>query len=150
MPGLTTQGRWRHSSPGRAPWPLWAGLLLAPFLLVWTLPQSLVGSVVCAVRCLRGFRPHLYRFGPFVFIVIRARGPFSSGISLGLFVFSDADAILKHEFCHLFTALWLSWLYLPVYGFEYALLGHDQSPHERLTCRFERNVSWGYRCKNLS
>jgi hypothetical protein len=137
---------WQASSPGRPPSSLPVALLLALPLLLWTLPQSLVGSAVCLLRCLQGHRPRLYRFGPFLFVVVRARGPLSSGISLGLFVFSEMPEILKHEFCHLFTALWLCWLYLPVYGIEYALFGHDRSPHERLTCRLERTVDWGYRC----
>jgi hypothetical protein len=145
-PRLDTETRWPDRSPGRPPWPLPAALLLAPPLLLWTLPQSLVGLAACLLRCLQGHRPRLYRFGPFPFLVIRARGPMSSGISLGLFVFSETPGILKHEFCHLFTALWLCWLYLPAYGIEYALFGHDRSPHERLTCRLERTVDWGYRC----
>lgn len=139
-------GDWPHSSPGRPPWPLPATLLLVPFLALWTLPQTLAGLLVCLLRVVQGHRPRLYRFGPFLFLVIRARGPLSSGISLGLVVFSQVPEILKHEFCHLFTALWLCWLYLPVYGVEYALFGHDRSPHERLTCRLERTVDWGYRC----
>jgi len=147
MVGNTDEGEWQQRSPGRIPQPLPVALLLAPLLLLWTLPQTLVGLVVCGWRCLQGHRPRLYRFGPFIFVVTRSGGPFTSGISLGLFVFSETPAILKHEFCHLFTALWLTWLYLPVYGVEYVLFGHDRSPHERLTCWLERTVAWGYRCK---
>jgi hypothetical protein len=60
-------------------------------------------------------------------------------------VFADSPSILTHEFCHAYTALWLSWLYLPAYGLEYAIFGHDGSPHERLTRRFERDCRqrWG-------
>jgi hypothetical protein len=60
-------------------------------------------------------------------------------------VFAESPSILKHEFCHLFSGLWLSWAYLPVYGLEYGLLGHARSPHERLTCRLERSIGWGWR-----
>jgi hypothetical protein len=141
-----TERTWHLSSPGRDPWPLTAALLLAPCLLLWTFPQTFAGLVVCAARCLQGYRPYVYRFGPFLFVVTRARGPYATGISLGLFIFSATPEILKHEFCHLFTALWLSWLYLPVYGIEYAVYGHDRSLHERLTCRLEQRLSWGYRC----
>ena len=146
MPTETTESRWQAPAQGRLPSPLPVALLLAPILLLWTLPQTLVGLAACVLRRLQGHRPCLYRFGPFLFVVTRARGPFSPGISLGLFIFSETPEILKHEFCHLFTALWLTWLYLPVYGIEYALVGHDRSPHERLTCWLERRVQWTYRC----
>ena len=44
------------------------------------------------------------------------------------------------ELCHLYTALWLTWLYLPVYGLEYLIFGHVRSPHERATVHFERQT----------
>ena len=120
----------------------WLAALLVPPLLLWTLPQTLAGLVFALRRRLQGHRARLHRFGPFLFLVVPAPGPYSAGISLGLVVFARDSSILKHEFCHLLTGLWLSWLYLPVYGLEYLLVGHDRSPHERLTCRFERTVRW--------
>ncbi len=132
------------ASAGRRPpaWPLLVALLLAPLMLLWTLPQTMVGLAIFLLRRLQGHRARLYRFGPFLFLVTHSRGPLSSGISLGLLVFAETPGILRHEFCHLFTALWLAWLYLPAYGIEYAALGHDRSPHERLTCWLERRIKW--------
>jgi hypothetical protein len=117
-------------------------MLLVPLLLLWTLPQTLAGLAFVLLRRAQGHRTRFYLFGPFLFLVVSARGPMTSGISLGMVVFACTPAILKHEFCHLLTGLWLSWLYLPVYGLEYLIVGHDRSPHERLTCRFERTVPW--------
>ena len=141
---LDPDPRWEAPVAGCPPSPLWLALLLAPLLLVWTLPQTLIGLLYCLFRHVQGHRLCLYRFGPFIFVVTRARGPLFRGISLGLFIFSETADILKHEFCHLFTALWLAWLYLPVYGIEYAVFGHDRSPHERLTCWLERRIGWAY------
>lgn len=135
---------WENRGAGRQPWPLIASSLLLPVLVLHTLPQTLVGLVVALYRWLQGHRPVLYRFGPFLFIVVRARGPGPRGISLGVVVFSETPDILKHEFCHLFTGLWLSWAYLPVYGLEYLILGHDRSPHERITVKFERDLDWAW------
>jgi hypothetical protein len=117
-------------------------VLLTPLLLVWTLPQTLAGLAFAIVRRAQGHPARLYLFGPFLFLVIPAPGPWSAGISLGLVVLACREEILKHECCHLLTGLWLSWLYLPVYGLEYLLVGHDRSPHEQITCRFERSVTW--------
>jgi hypothetical protein len=121
------------------------GVALFPLVLLWTLPQTVVGLVFALVRRLQGHRLSLHCFGPFVFLVVPARGPASEAISLGLVIFARSPAILKHEFCHLLTGLWLTWLYLPAYGLEYLLVGHDRSPHERLTCRFEQRMKWGMR-----
>lgn len=122
-----------------------AALAIAPWIALWTLPQTLVGLAYAVIKGVRGVRPMLYRFGPFLFLVIPDAPLASSGISLGVVVLADRSAILTHEFCHLYTGLWLSWLYLPVYGLEYLLVGHDRSPHERLTCRFERRTRWAWR-----
>ncbi len=129
--------------PGVRAWP---GALLLPLLVVWTLPQTLAGLVFAVRRRAQGHRLHLYAFGPFLYLVVRAPGPLTAGISLGVVVFSSSPRILKHEFCHLVTGLWLSWLYLPVYGIEYLLVGHDRSPHERLTCWLDRRLPWRWRC----
>lgn len=138
-------GSWENLEATRQPWPLIASSLLFPVLALHTLPQTVVGLVVAFYRWLQGHRPVLYRFGPFLFIVFRARGPGPRGISLGVVVFSETPDILKHEFCHLLTGLWLSWAYLPVYGLEYLILGHDRSPHERITVKFERDLDWAWR-----
>ena len=69
----------------------------------------------------------------------------TSGVSLGLVVLADRPSILTHEFCHLYTGLWLTWLYLPVYGLEYLIAGHARSPHERLTVRFEERTRNAWR-----
>lgn len=122
-----------------------ARLLLLPLLLVWTLPQTLVGLCFAAYRLAQGHRLQIHQFGPFLFLVVPAAGPLSAGISLGLVVFASSPRILKHEFSHLITALWLTWLYLPVYGLEYLIVGHDRSPHERLTCWLERRLPWVHR-----
>jgi hypothetical protein len=95
--------------------------------------------VLAAGARLRGHRGSWYRFGPFLFYVMPCAPPASRGISLGAVVFADEPSILTHEFCHVYTALWLAWAYLPVYGFEYGVLGYERSPHERLTRRFERD-----------
>ena len=58
---------------------------------------------------------------------------------------SRSPVILTHEFCHLYTGLWLGWLYLPVYGLEYLIAGHGRSPHERLTMRFEERNRYTWR-----
>ncbi len=128
----------------RAPWPLPVAALLAPALFLWTLPQTLAGLLVAGLRAAEGHRPRLTRFGPFLYLLVRAPGPWTPGISLGLVAFADDESIVKHELCHLLTGLWLGWAYLPVYGLEYLVFGHDRSPHERLTCRFERRVPWRY------
>ncbi len=132
---------WPKACRGKAPAPLGVGLLLTPLMVLWTLPQTTVGLVYACYKRLRGQRWQLYGFGPFLFVVVPAAPWASQGISLGLVVFADRASILTHEFCHLYTALWLGWAYLPVYGLEYGLVGHDRSPHERLTCRFERRCT---------
>jgi len=120
-------------------------LLLAPALALWTLPQTLAGLGYALVKRLRGERLGLYFFGPFVFLVVRGRPLASSGISLGLVVLADRSSILTHEFCHLYTGLWLTWLYLPVYGLEYLFLGHARSFHERITVRLTERTRYGWR-----
>jgi hypothetical protein len=91
---------WLLGPAGRDPWPRAATALLAPALLLWTLPQTLAGLAYALVERLRGARLSLYRFGPFVFLVVRARPLASRGISLGLVVLADRPEILTHEFCH--------------------------------------------------
>lgn len=136
---------WRRTELGQAPWPRWAGLALLPLVALWTLPQTLAGLALALGCRARGAPWWLYRFGPFVFLVVPASPPASAGISLGVVVISERPDILTHEFCHLYSGLWLSWLYLPVYGLEYALLGHARSPHERVTVRFERSTRLAWR-----
>jgi hypothetical protein len=70
--------------------------------------------------------------------VVPRAPPASRGISLGVVVLAEDPSVLTHEFCHVYTALWLAWAYLPVYGLEYLIVGHARSPHERLTVRFEQ------------
>ena len=135
---------WPPRLEGRAPLPLPIAVLLLPVIVAWTLPQTLAGVAIALLRLGEGYRPSLCRFGPFLFVVIRARGPLSAGISLGVVVFAQTHEILKHELCHLITGLWLSWSYLAVYGLEYLLAGHDRSPHERVTCWLERRLTWGW------
>jgi hypothetical protein len=130
---------WSESPSGSAPAPLPLAAALLPLLVAWTLPQTLAGAALALRARRQGHRGAFYRFGPFLFYVVPCAPPASRGISLGAVVFADHPSILTHEFCHLYTALWLSWLYLPVYGLEYALVGHERSPHERLTRRFERD-----------
>lgn len=136
---------WDSGPPGRTPWPLGLTALLAGPLLVWTMPQSLCGLLYALWKRLRGRRWRLYRFGPFLYLVVQDKPIASNGVSLGLVVFADRPAILIHEFCHLFTGLWLGWLYLPVYGLEYLIQGHDRSWHERITVRFERRTPYTWR-----
>jgi len=119
-------------------------MLLLPVIIVWTLPQTLAGLVLALWHRLRGTPVFLYAFGPSLFFVVPTPPPASCGISLGAVVFADRPEILTHEFCHLYTGLWLGWLYLPVYGLEYLVLGHDRSFHERVTCRFERTTRQGW------
>ena len=118
---------------------------LFPLIALWTLPQTLAGLAIAMYRRAEGHPLYLYQFGPFLFLVARTPGPASAGISLGVVVFSEAPSILKHEFCHLFSGLWLSWFYLPVYGLEYLILGHSRSFHERITCFIEEKLPWGWR-----
>ena len=132
-----------HPSRDPAPRAVSVGLTLP--LLIWTLPQTAAGLLFALLRRRQGHRFELYRFGPFLYLVMPCRGPGVAGISLGLIVFSESRSILKHEFCHLLTGLWLSWLYLPVYGLEYATVGHRRSPHERITNWFEKRLAWGWR-----
>ena len=106
------------------------------------MPQTLAGLLIGLYHRTQGHRFYLYRFGPFLFIVMRVAAPKSSGISLGVVVFSSHCTILKHEFCHLLSGLWLTWLYLPVYGLEYLIVGHSRSPHERVTNWFEEKLNW--------
>jgi hypothetical protein len=135
---------WERSPFGRAPWPLAASLALFFPTLLWTLPQTLAGLAFALYARARGHRAALYRFGPFLFVVVPWAPPWVKGISLGVVVLADEPRILTHEFCHLFTALWLAWLYLPVYGLEYLIVGHDRSPHERLTVRLEKTTRFGW------
>lgn len=135
---------WRASPAGDPPAPLALALALAPLLALWTLPQTLAGLALALWHRARGAPWMIHRFGPFAFLVVPASPPASRGISLGLVVLSERPELLTHEFCHLYSALWLSWLYLPVYGIEYALLGHARSPHERLTVRLERSTRHGW------
>jgi hypothetical protein len=136
---------WFVGPEGQAPWPRTAALVLTPLWALWTLPQTLVGLAYGVAMKLRGARVGLYRFGPFVFVVVKGRPMASSGISLGLVVLADRPSILTHEFCHLYTGLWLTWLYLPVYGLEYLILGHDRSFHERITVRLEQRTQNAWR-----
>ena len=136
---------WPQSHPGTAPWPLAVSLLLLPLFVLWTLPQTLCGLAYALLNRVRGSPLMAYRFGPFLFLV-SPRGPIGGGgVSLGMVVLADDPSLLTHELCHVYTALWLSWLYLPAYGLEYLVFGHDRSPHERLTCRFERRTRRGWR-----
>lgn len=134
---------WAASPGGRAPAPLGVAIALLPLIALWTLPQTLAGLALAAHARLKaskngvGARGNWYQFGPFLYYVVPRPPPASRGISLGIVVLSEDPSILTHEFCHLYTGLWLSWLYLPVYGLEYLILGHDRSPHERMTVRFE-------------
>ncbi|MBI5549290.1 MAG: hypothetical protein HY901_35850 [Deltaproteobacteria bacterium] len=138
-------GSWSRSSSGRAPLPWALALLLLPWLVLWTLPQSLAGLMWAGLKRVRGgVRPSLYRFGPFLFLVV-PEAPFSGlGISLGVVVLAGHPRVLTHEFCHLYSGLWLGWLYLPTYGLEYALFGHSRSPHERITVRLEGSTRWAW------
>ena len=120
-------------------------LALLPLMLLWTLPQTLAGLGYALFVRLRGVPLALYRFGPFLFVVCPTAPVASRGISLGLVVLAEHPSLLVHEFCHLYTAFWLSWFYLPVYGLEYLLVGHDRSLHERLTCRFEGRCKLAWR-----
>lgn len=144
MSAPATDG-WQNGPTGREPWSRALSLTLVPVLALWTLPQTLAGLGYALVKRLRGERCGLYRFGPFVFLVVRGSPMASSGISLGLVVIADRPSILTHEFCHLYTGLWLTWLYLPVYGIEYLLMGHGRSFHERITVRLEERTANGWR-----
>ena len=139
------QQEWLAADVGSEPAKLIVALLLVIPLFIWTLPQTLVGLAFAIYRRLQGHRFGLYRFGPFIYMVVPARGPASEAISFGMVIFTSSPSFLKHEFCHLITGLWLSWLYLPIYGIEYLLAGHSRSPHERITERLERSVQWKWR-----
>jgi hypothetical protein len=128
---------WAASPDGDEPAPLPVAVALFPLVVLWTLPQTLAGIALAAHARLRGVRGSWYRFGPFLYYVVPCAPPASRGISLGVVVLADDPSILTHELCHLYSGLWLAWLYLPVYGLEYALMGHDKSFHERATVRFE-------------
>ncbi len=136
---------WECSAGGRPPLPLGVAVLLFPLVLLWTLPQTLAGRGFVVAGRLRGRRGAWYQFGPFLFYLVPWAPRWIRGISLGVIVLANDPAIITHEFCHVFTALWLSWLYLPVYGLEYGLVGHTRSPHERLTVHFEHHTQLGWR-----
>jgi hypothetical protein len=136
---------WSRSNAGDEPAPLAAALALAPLLALWTLPQTIAGALLAARARIQGHRGDWYRFGAFLFYVVPCAPPASRGISLGIVVLAEDPSILTHEFCHLYTGLWLAWSYLPVYGLEYLLFGHDRSPHERLTVRFEQSSTLAWR-----
>ena len=139
VPVRPPHASWSRSASGEEPAPLALAVALLPLVVAWTLPQTLAGSAFALWSRLRGCRGRWYRFGPFLFFVVARPPPFSrGGISLGAVVFAEDPSLLTHEFCHVYTALWLAWLYLPAYGLEYLLFGHDRSPHERATVRFER------------
>jgi hypothetical protein len=104
-----------------------------------------VGLAYAAYKRARGHRLMAYRFGPFVFLVVPSPPYGAAGISLGLVVLARDASLLTHEFCHAYTGLWLSWLYLPVYGLEYLVFGHDGSPHERVTVHLERTSGAAWR-----
>lgn len=120
----------------------WLSILIIPVVCLLTLPQTLLGLVAVAVYALRGARPYVYRFGLFWFLVVPREAPIFRGISLGLVVVAFDPAILRHEFCHLITGLWLVWFYLPWYALEYAIFGHYHAPHERLVRSLEGRISW--------
>jgi hypothetical protein len=145
MPVRELWNDWSRSKGGREPVSLPIAMMLLPFVALWTLPQTIGGIFLAAHARLRGAKGGWYRFGPFLFYVVQAAPPASRGISLGVVVLSESPEILTHEFCHVFTAMWLSWLYLPVYGLEYLLVGHERSPHERATVHFERTTKLGWR-----
>jgi hypothetical protein len=132
-----------HAGEPPPAWPITA--LLFPCVVLWTLPQTVAGLAYAAIKRVRGHAVRLYRFGPFLYVVVPSAPVASRGISLGVVVFADHPSILTHEFCHLYTAAWLGWLYLPVYGLEYLVLGHSRSPHERLTERFEARSRLAWR-----
>jgi hypothetical protein len=135
---------WSASPGGREPAALGVAAALLPLVALWTLPQTLAGIALAVYARLRGTRGSWYRFGSFLFYVVPTAPPASRGISLGTVVFADEPSILTHEFCHVYSGLWLAWLYLPIYGLEYAIVGHERSPHERATLRFERacRLAW--------
>ena len=139
---------WPASSFGQSPMPLWFIISIFPAIVIWTLPQTLIGLFIALYYRIQGHSIYLYLFGPFMFVVVPTTSPTSRsirGISLGVVVFSDHYIILKHEFCHLLSGMWLSWFYLPVYGIEYRIVGHSRSPHERLTNWFEKHLNWGWK-----
>ena len=138
---------WSQSNQGGSDpvWHRWVAAPLIPILMVWTLPQTLAGFVIMIVRKCQGYPTAFYRFGPFIFLVVPSGVPNARGISLGQVIFAQDPGILRHEFCHMFSGLWLSWLYLPVYGLEYLIMGHSRSFHERITCRLEHSVPWAWR-----
>ena len=119
-----------------------SALLLFPLISLWMLPQTVLGVGLYGFRRWQGHRGRWYLFGPFLFWVVPANPPGAAGISLGPVVHTAHEELLKHEFCHLFSGLWLSWLYLPIYATEYLVFGHSRSPHERLTCHFENHTRW--------
>jgi hypothetical protein len=118
--------------------------LLLPLVAAWTLPQTLAGLGFALWHRARGAPLLAYAFGPFLYLVVPRAPPSGRGISLGVIVLAEHPAILTHEFCHLYSGLWLGWLYLPVYGLEYLAQGHERSFHERATCWFERSTRRGW------
>lgn len=68
--------------------------------LTWGLPLTLVGAIVALVLMAFGKKPHMY--GPCIHLEV---GKAWGGLSLGLFIFTDANAadeIKEHELGHTF------------------------------------------------
>jgi hypothetical protein len=96
--------------------------ILPILLLLWELPQNLLGAAVLAVLALGGRVRRIEAGKGRLFV--RVNGP---SVSLGLFIFWAADRepdrppperspIRSHEYGHSFQSRWLGPLYLPAVG----------------------------------
>ena len=88
--------------------------VIKTFLMVlWQLPQDLLGAIICLVCRIRKRTCHCQDDRIFV------EWGLYSGLSLGHFIFvhtTDVTTTVKHEYGHTLQSHYLGWLYLLVIG----------------------------------
>ena len=95
-------------------------ILLLPFLLIWTLPQSILGFLLLFFNI---FWVRKIKFENFslIFYFHHSNPIMVGGISLGIFILGNQDLlkydyVVKHELGHVKQSYILSWLYLLIVG----------------------------------
>lgn len=86
---------------------------LIPILIMWQLPQCLLGAIIWLVCRIKKRQSKIYNGR-----ILTEWGSFN-GLSLGYFLFvsnADYEPTVKHEYGHTKQSQYLGWLYLLVIG----------------------------------